>query len=298
MGRLIAIVTAALLAVAVPGTVAAAPVSPTAGLPGTGIGIGLTDAPGQAHIIEDLAPGVEVTRHVRVSNNTGVPRTVAVYAGPASIVNGTFTVEGAGETNALTSWITVDQPTLQLADGEDRAVAVTITVPPDAPSAQLYGAIWAAVDASRTGVRMDVTVGGNNGPAADFTVTELVPQRRADGTATVLATVTNAGGHPIDITGTLRLIDGPGAMFVDVVPAQPTRLAAGTTGTVLFVVPDSAALPAGPWTGKVRLGNGYFTHGLSARITFPETPSGGDDNSTSSLGSLGSIGSLGSLGGS
>lgn len=298
MGRLIAIVTAVLLAVAVPGTAAAAPVAPTAGLPGTGIGIGLTDAPGQAHIIEALEPGAEITRHVRVSNNTGVARTVSVYAGPASIVNGTFTVEAAGETNALTSWTTVDKPTLQLANGEDQAVTVTISVPPDAPSVQLYGAIWAAVDASRTGVRMDVTVGGDNGPAADFTVTELVPERRPDGTATVLATVTNTGGHPIDITGTLRLTDGPGAMFVDVVPAQPTRLAAGATGTVSFVVPDSASLPAGPWTGKARLANGYFTHELSERITFPETPSGGDDNSTSSLGSLGSIGSLGSLGGS
>ncbi|MDH6680268.1 hypothetical protein M2284_004494 [Rhodococcus sp. LBL1] len=296
MGRLIAIVAAVLLAVGVPATSAAAPTVPSAAFAGAGIGIGLTDAPGQAYIIENPQPGKVITRHVRVYNNTGAAQTVSVYAGPASMENGVFTEDGVGETNALTSWTTVDKPTLPLSNGQAADVVVTITVPPDAPSAQLYGVLYAGIDGSRIGVRMYVTVGGDNGPAADFTLTGLVPERRSDGTATLLATVTNTGGRKIDLTGTLRLTDGPGGKFVNAVHAQPTSLAAGATGTVLFVIPDSASLPAGPWTAHARLKNGYFAHELSEQITFPEKPS----NPTSSLGSLGSLGSgsLGSLGGS
>ncbi|QCQ93133.1 hypothetical protein [Rhodococcus sp. SGAir0479] len=272
-----------------------APAAPTAtaGIANSGIGIELTDAPGQADIVENPAPGTSITRHVRVHNKTGAAQSVSVYAGPASIVNETFSVEPAGETNALTSWTTIDKPTVRLDNWQFEDVAVVITVPPDAPSATLYGAIWAAIGGSRSGVRMDVTVGGDNGPAADFVITGIVPERRSEESVAVLATVANTGGRPIDIAGTLRLSDGPGAMFVNAVPAQPTRLAAGTTGTVLFVVPDSALLPDGPWTAKVRLKNGYFTHEFREAITFPDKPSGGGDNPTSSLGSLGSTGSFG-----
>lgn len=287
--------TAALLAVGGAAAVSVAPAAPvvTAAVPGSGIGIELLDASGQADIIEHPVPGDVITRHVRVHNKTGAARAVSVYAGPASIVNETFAVEPAGETNALTSWTAVDNPTVQLDNWQFADVAVTITVPRDAPATRLYGAIWAALDGSRTGVRMDVTVGGDNGPAADFTLADLVPERRSDGIAAVRATVTNTGGRSIDITGTLRLTDGPGAIFVNAVSAQPTSLGAGATGTVLFVVPDSASLPEGPWTAKARLKNGYFTHELREQITFPEKPSDGGDNPTSSLGSLGSTGSLG-----
>lgn len=295
MRCLTVLATAALLSVSGTTAVSAAPAVPVvaAGVSGSGIGIELTDAPGQADIIESPAPGTSITRHVRVHNKTGVAQAISVYAGPASIVNETFSVEPAGETNALTSWTTIDKPTVQLDNRQFEDVTVVITVPPDAPSATLYGAIWAAVGGSRSGVRMDVTVGGNNGPAADFVITDLIPERRSDGTVAVLATLTNTGGRPIDITGTLRLSDGPGALFVNAVPAQPTSLSAGATGTVLFVVSDSSSLPNGPWTAKARLKNGYFTHELREQITFPDKPSEGGDNSMSSLGSLGSVGSFG-----
>lgn len=296
MRSLITLAAAALLAVVGPAVVSAAPVTPTVGVPM--IGIGVSDAPGQVYIMEDSAPGTVITRHVRVSNTTGTTRDVSVYAASASLVDGSFTIDQAGETNALTSWTTVDKSTLRLNDGEDADVTVRIAVPSDAPSTTLHGMIWAAVDGTRVGVRMYVTVDGNNGPAADFTVTGLTPQRQSDGTATVLATVTNTGGRAIDLTGTLRLTNGPGGKSVSAVLAQPTTLAAGTTGTVLFVIPDSTSLPAGPWTAKARIRNGYFSHDLSEQVTFPEKPSGCDNTSTSSLGSLGSLGSLssGSLG--
>jgi len=301
MRSLFVLATAALLSVGGSAAVSAAPVvQASAGVPGSGIGIGLIAPPGQPWIVETPEPGDVITRHVRVYNNTGAAQAVSVYAGPASIENRVFTEEAVGETNALTSWTTVDHPTLQLSDGEDAEVKVTITVPPDAPSAQLYGVLYAAVDGSRPGVRMYVTVGGDNGPAADFTVTDLVPQRQSNGIATVSATVTNNGGRAIDLTGTLQLTDGPYGRFTDAVLAKPTTLAAHATGSVLFIIPGSSSLPAGPWTARTRLRNGYFAHDLNKQITFPEKPSGGGGSTSSvgSLGSLGSFGSLGSLGGS
>lgn len=299
MRRLTVLATAALLSVGGAATVSAAPAVPvvTAGVPGSGIGIGLIDAPGQPYIVETLQPGAAITRYVRVSNNTGASRTVSVFATPAYMDSGVFTDDGAETTNALTSWMTIDRPALQLRDGEDKDVAVTITVPPDAPSGPVYASLSAVVEGASAGVRMYVTVGGDNGPSADFAVTDLVPQRRADGIATVLATVTNTGGRPIDLTGALRLTDGPDGRFTGTVSAQPATLAANATGTVLFVVPDSASLAAGPWTARTRLRNGYFTHDLNRQVTFPDVPSSGG-GSTSSLGSLGSLSSFGSLGSS
>lgn len=291
MRRLTVLATAALLFAGGGATVSAAPAVPaiTAGVPGSGIGIGLIDAPRQDYIVETLEPGDVITRKVRVYNNTGALRTVSVFPTPAFMDDVVFTDDGAGTTNALTSWMTIDRPTLQLRDGEDAQVAVTITVPSDAPSGPVYASLSAGVEGASAGVRMYVTVGGDNGPSADFTVTDLVPQRRSDGIATVLATVTNTGGRAIELTGTLRLTDGPDGRFTDTLSAQPTTLAPHATGTVLFVVPGSASLSAGPWTARTRLRNGYFTHDLNSQVTFPDALSGGG-GSTSSLGSLGSFG--------
>ncbi|NMM87217.1 hypothetical protein B2J88_23135 [Rhodococcus sp. SRB_17] len=290
MRTLLTLVTAALLAVGAPAAAVALPLQPTAGIANT-FSIGLIDAPGQPYIVATPNPGDTVTRQVRVTNNTGAAQDISVYAGPATMDNGKFNVENAGETNALSTWTSVDKPTVSLGNGAAKDVTVTIKVPSTAPSATLYGSIWAAIGNSRVGVRMDVTVGGTNGPAADFLVTDLIPQRQSDGTAVVVASVTNTGNHSVDMTGTLHLTGGPGGQWLDAVPAQPTTLAAGARGTVVFVIPNSATLPNGPWTADTRLKNGYFTHELKKPITFPNAAS----PATGSLGSLGS-GSLGSLG--
>lgn len=287
MRSLIAIAAVTLVSAVGPAALPDVGVAHAAGVPGSGIGIGAIDDPGQPYIVVTVEPGDVITRTVRVQNNTGAGRAVSVYAGPAFVDNGVFTDEVAGTANALTSWTTVDKPLVQLADGQGTDVAVTITVPRDAPSAQLFGAVWADVDGSRSGVRMYVTVAGDNGPAADFTIDDLVAQRASDGVVTVLARVTVVGGRPIDLTGSLRLTDGVDGGFTGVVPARPTTLAAHAGGSVPFVLPGSASLPPGTWTARMRLRNGYFTHDLSRPFTVPDAPSTGGGGSTSSLGSLG-----------
>ncbi len=97
-----------------------------------------------------------------MSNDTGAPAQIDVYAGAARVADGTFALGEPGETNALSSWISVDRPTVDLADGEQAEVAVTIAVPQDAPEVEQYAVIWASHKApasngitneSRVGVR-------------------------------------------------------------------------------------------------------------------------------------------------
>lgn len=289
MRILLMLATAAVLAVGAPTAVSAAPVQPAAGVAGSGLGIRLIDPPGQISIVKAPLPGETITGRVRISNNTGATRDISVYAGSASMVGGYFDADPLGETNALTSWTTVDKPTVHLGDGQDTEVVVTIQVPSTAPAVDLQAILWARVDTTMVGVRMSVTVGGNNGPASDFTITGLAPQRRSDGTAVVAASVTNIGTRPIDLMGTLRLSVGPGGQRVDAMPAQPATLAAGASGTVLFTVPDSASLPNGPWVAHVRIKNGYFTHEFEQSCEFPDKSP--DAPVPPALGSLGSLGS-------
>lgn len=293
MRTLLTLVTAALLAVGAPAAAVALPLQPTAGLPGSGLGVRLIDPPGN-QIDVTLEPGDTFTGRVRITNDIGVARDISVYAGSASMVNGGFDADPLGETNALTAWTSVDTPTVHLNNGQSTEVAVTIKVPANAPSAALQAILWARVDSTMLGVRMDVKVGGSNGPAADFSVTDLTPQRRPDGTAVVAASVTNIGTRTIDLTGTLRLTAVSGVQRIDAVPEHPTTLAAGATGTVLFVVPDSVSLSNGPWLANARLKNGYFTHEKEKTVTFPDkSPDNPSPPSSGSLGSLG-FGSLGS----
>lgn len=288
MRTLLTLVTAALLAAAAPAAAAALPLQSTVDIPVNRFSIGLIDAPGQPYIVETPKPGDTITRQVRVTNNAGSAQDISVYAGPANMDDGKFNVENAGEVNALTAWTSVDKPNVHLNDGQFANVTVTIKVPSTAPSATLYGSIWAAIGNSRVGVRMDVKVGGTNGPAANFLITDLIPQRQSDGTAVVAAAVTNTGNHSVDMTGRLYLTDGPGGQWLEAVSAQPTTLAAGARETVLFVIPNSASLPNGSWKADARLKNGYFANQYTKNITFPNAES----PATGSLGSLGS-GSLG-----
>lgn len=289
MRTLLTLATAVLLAVGAPAAAMAAPVQATAGVPGSGVGIGLLG--GGDQISQAVQPGGKIARTVRVSNNTGKARDISVYAGPARMVDGTHQIENRGAANALTTWTSVDKPVVFLEIGGSADVVVTIQVPTYAPATELLGVIWAEVDGSRSGVRMDVTVGGDNGPAADFAITDLAPSRQEDGTAVVAASVTNTGNHPVEMTGTLRLTQGPDGKWLNPVLAHPMTLGAGESSTVLFVIADSASLPNGPWQANASLRNGYFIHDTDKSITFPNKPTVAPE--PPAAGSLGSLGSLG-----
>ncbi|NKS64701.1 hypothetical protein GS966_01975 [Rhodococcus hoagii] len=298
MRSLLAFLVAVIAAVSVPASALAAPDQAT---PDGSIGVRLLDAPvalkddprALRYIVDNLPPGTTVTRHVMVSNDTGAPAQIDVYAGAARVADGTFALGEPGETNALSSWISVDRPTVDLADGEQAEVAVTIAVPQDAPEVEQYAVIWASHKApasngitneSRVGVRVYLSVGPGNGPPADFTISSLTPRRTADGLASVVASVTNTGGRAVDLAGTLNLSGGPGGLSAGPIDSAVATIAPGEDGEVVIAVPDSVALPAGPWKADVKLESGIIKHDTSATLTFPDKGDGesvGSSDSTS-----------------
>ncbi|WP_337110109.1 hypothetical protein [Prescottella equi] len=298
MRSLLAFLVAVIAAVSVPASALAAPDQAT---PDGSIGVRLLDAPvalkddprALRYIVDNLPPGTTVTRHVMVSNDTGAPAQIDVYAGAARVADGTFALGEPGETNALSSWISVDRPTVDLADGEQAEVAVTIAVPQDAPEVEQYAVIWASHKApasngitneSRVGVRVYLSVGPGNGPPADFTISSLTPRRTAEGLASVVASVTNTGGRAVDLAGTLNLSGGPGGLSAGPIDSAVATIAPGEDGEVVIAVPDSVALPAGPWKADVELESGIIKHDTSATLTFPDKSDGesvGASDSTS-----------------
>lgn len=298
MRSLLAFLVAVIAAVSVPASALAAPDQAT---PDGSIGVRLLDAPvalkddprALRYIVDNLPPGTTVTRHVMVSNDTGAPAQIDVYAGAARVADGTFALGEPGETNALSSWISVDRPTVDLADGGQAEVAVTIAVPQDAPEVEQYAVIWASHKApasngitneSRVGVRVYLSVGPGNGPPADFTISSLTPRRTADGLASVVASVTNTGGRAVDLAGTLNLSGGPGGLSAGPIDSAVATIAPGEDGEVVIAVPDSVALPAGPWKADVKLESGIIKHDTSATLTFPDKGDGesvGSSDSTS-----------------
>ncbi|MDR2279962.1 MAG: DUF916 domain-containing protein [Gordonia sp. (in: high G+C Gram-positive bacteria)] len=256
------------------------------------IGIRLLDVPVKAkndpraklYIVDNVKPGATITRRVQVTNNTGAKATVKMYAGPAQIVGNTFVPDAPGATNALTTWITVDKPSVTLDDGETAKVAVTIKIPADAPEMEQYGVVWASLTTpgkdggigaeSRVGVRVYLSVGAGNGPPSDFSIDSLTGKRDDDNGATVVAKVTNTGGRAVDVSGTLKLTKGPGDLSAGTVGSTGVTIPPGASSDVVFTVPNSASLPDGPWSASVALQSGVHKHTSDQTITFTAADAG------------------------
>lgn len=269
------------------------------GTPGTGfITISLLDIPAnraddpraQTYIVDNIPPGASITRRVQVTNNTGASTVLDVYSGPAAIEDGAFVPRPRGETNPLSSWVDLSATEVALDHGQSAEVVVTIAVPADAPEVEQYGAVWVSTrpadtgdgqqiaQVSRVGVRLYVSVGEGNGPPSDFGILDLTPLRLEDGSAAVVTRVENTGGRAVDVSGTLALDDGPGGLSAEAVSAATVTIAPGDQAEVEFVIPSSAAFPAGPWQATADLASGWTQHSVSESITFPdlgETEDGG-----------------------
>lgn len=254
---------------------------------GGSIGIRLVDAPtdrrddprAQTYIIDHLAQGSTITRHVELSSTSSEPLDVALYVGAATLEDGEFTFgEGRAE-NDLTDWSSVDPPAVSVPPKGTVQAAVTIAVPGDAGDGERYGVIWAELPGSggsanvvnRVGVRIYLSVGEGEEPVTDFTIDALTALRADDGTPIVSTTVTNTGGRAIDLSGSLQLTDGPGSLT-----AGPFNVDLGTTLGIGQEAPASVrldpSLPDGPWTATVTLTSGRVTKEATGRITFPSEP--------------------------
>lgn len=252
-----------------------------------GVGIRLVDAPSarredpraQLYVIDHVRPGAGFTRRIEVSNGTGAPVTLQLYPAAAEVRAGQFTVVEGRSTNELTSWVTVDPPTVTLAVGARAQATVRVAVPTSASEGERYGVVLAELPAkaaapgsiavaSRVGVRMYLSVGPGGEPRSDFLIESLTAAREADGRPVVRATVRNTGGRALDLSGDLRLTNGPGSLSAGPFAAKlGTTLALGEIEPV--TVPLDRSLPAGPWDARIELRSGTTTRVATGRITFP-----------------------------
>lgn len=257
-----------------------------------GIGLRLLDAPAKtqsdprarSYIVDHLNPGSVIERRIQVRNGTDTTQNLRFYPSAASVKDNAF-IGAPGETpNELTTWISVDHPTVSLAPGASANVLVTVDVPRDAPETEQYAVVWAevqsagdsaggVVNAGRVGIRVYLSVGPGNGPATDFTIDTLTPGRNPEGSPELTTTVTNTGGRALDITGSLTLTGGPGGLSAGPNPIDKgTTIAPGASAPVSITLPPE--LPNGPWTADLTLESGLVSHEATAEITFPETGQG------------------------
>jgi hypothetical protein len=267
-------------------TPAAAPRS--AEPPPGSVGIRLVDIPAataddprtREYVVDHLQPGVVIERRIEISNTTGEALTVAVYGAAAAIEDDAFQGAAGRAENVLTSWTSISAPTVTVPPGGAVLDTVTISVPEDAAPEEHYGVIWAEVGGAtggnvalvaRTGIRVYLSVGGDNPPASRFEISSITAGRDPDGAATVTASVENTGGRALDLTGSLALASVTGALAAGPYPVSDgTTLAPGATGDVRIDIADDLA--AGPWTATVELHSGLVSETDTAEITFPGRP--------------------------
>lgn len=257
------------------------------GAPPGSIGIRLLEAPAKlaedprAHlyVIDHLSQGDTIRRRIEVSSGLGHRERLRLYAAGAFISKGRFGFLRGGTQNELSSWIRVDQPFVDLAPHGSATAIVTITVPMDAEDGERYAVVWAetppssgpgtdVVTIDRVGIRVYLSVGQSGGPPTDFRIESLVAGRDDAGRPIVSATVVNTGGRAIDLSGTLRLSDGPGGLSAGPFPVQlGTTIGIGQRAPVHVVL--TKAIPDGPWTADLRLRSDLVRRRADARILFP-----------------------------
>jgi hypothetical protein len=250
------------------------------------IGVRLLDAPASAgadprarlYIVDSLAPGKTIERHIEVSNTTSSTAHVALYQGAATIADGSFIGSAGHGANALTSWTSVSPATADVRAGRATTATVTIAVPADAAAGEQYGVIWAEVrstsdaavtQVSRVGIRVYLSVGSSGTAAANFSIDSLIAKRSPTGDPVVVANVHNTGGRALDMTGALQLLGGPGGLSAGPFSATlGVTLAIGATEPVTITL--DRRLPAGPWDARITLRSGLLERTATATITFPD----------------------------
>ena len=249
------------------------------------IGIRLLEAPvslqndprARIYIIDHVSPGASFTRKVAVSSTNDSPVQVKLYSGPAEINGGAFNGEPIGQTNDLSTWITVSPSSVTIPPHGEVTATVTITVPQNASSGERYAVVWAQPPEStssgisqinRVGLRVYLSVGSGASPPIDFTINSLTAARNASGIPYVTADVHNTGGRALDLTGTLTLTNGPGGTTAGPFPAKlGTTLGIGQTEPV--TVPLDRNIPSGPWRATITLSSDQVTRVAAATISFP-----------------------------
>jgi hypothetical protein len=285
--RLIPAVLLAFAISVVPESIAvAAPPQQLGTRPGS-IGIRLVAAPGaspngslaSSYIVDRLAPGTSIVRNVEIDNTTRASVDVSVYSAAASILRGSFSFAPGHNGNDLSRWTSVGHDVLRLAPDTESLDSLRISVPRNASSGERYAVLWAEVSDSptaaggvelvnRVGIRMYLSIGPGGAPPSSFSVGALTAKRSTAGEPFVVATVRNTGQSMLDLSGSLRLSNGPGGLGAGPFAATLTSVLAPDVSE-LVIVPLNTELPRGPWQANLGLTNGLIYRSTEATITFP-----------------------------
>ena len=232
-----AVATQATSAFAGPGNPTPKPGQPRIGIRLVDVPVSEADNPrGLRYIIDHLPPGAVIHRRVLVENQNSATAHVTVYADAAGIRNGAF-IGAAGQTRSeLTTWIGLSRQRLTMSPHSTTVVTTTIKVPRDASPGERYGVIWAQEvahrrvdkrfainEVSRVRVPVYLSVGPGGPPPTNFIISGITGRRAPSGRPAVTAHVANTGGRAVDLSGNLRLTDGPGGLT-----AGPFRVHLGT----------------------------------------------------------------------
>jgi hypothetical protein len=231
-----------------------------------------------AYIIDYLPAGTVVHRRILVVNEEPRKARFSVYPDAAYISGGQFTGYPGATRSELTTWITVQHPTVTLAAGESVPDMITIKVPRNATRGEHYGVIWVqqsaqarnhrgigVLEVARVGIRVYLAVGRGGTPPTSFDITSITGHLTASGQPVIVAHVNNTGERAIDLSGTVRLADGPGDSSAG--PFRVRRiatLAPGQSWNVTFALPHS--LPDGSWRATVTLVSGMTSATATATV--------------------------------
>jgi hypothetical protein len=256
------------------------------------MGIRLLDTPGELssdprariYIVDHLVPGAAIRRHIEVDSTVGAPLALEIFVGAASVSGGSFVGAADRAKNELTTWMSLDHSSVTLPPNGRAPIEVIIQVPSNASFGERYGVIWAQVSSrpatpggvtlvNRVGIRVYLYVGPGGEPPSDFEIQNLNGARTDDGQPEVIAQVKNTGHRALDVSGDLRLSEGPGSLSAGPIPAKTdSTLAPGETAGVVVLL--DRQLPAGPWKARLRLAGGALERTATATIRFPSAPAG------------------------
>jgi hypothetical protein len=253
-----------------------------------GVGIRLLEAPtkrekdprAQRSIVDHVKPGESFSRKFEVSNTTDGRRAISIYAAGADVKGGEFVVSDGRTQNELSGWITIDTTSADLDAGKSVQPRLTVTVPREASEGERYAVVWAELPprkptgggiavVNRVGLRVYLSVGAGGEPKTDFVIESLTAERDAQSVPVVKAVVRNTGGRALDLSGNLKLSEGPGRSSAGPFDARlGTTLAIGASEPV--TVPLDKALAAGPWKARIELRSSTTVRVATGTITFPE----------------------------
>jgi hypothetical protein len=232
------------------------------------------------YIIDYLPPGTVIHRRILILNEESHTAHFSVYSDAAQIIHGFFIGDNGATPSELTSWITVQHPSITLGPDSSSMDMVTISEPRTATRGEHYGVIWvqqaaqvhttggvAINEVARVGVRIYLAVGQGGVPPTAFAIMAITGRRTAKGQPLIVADVRNTGGRAVDLAGEARLTAGPGGIAAGPYGEQQVvTLAPGQTGDLTFA--PASGIPGGPWTANVRLVSGLTSRTSSATVQF------------------------------